>query len=684
MVATRRSLGRYYTIIIVLGLVAFNAILVLPLFWGGYTPYMGSIETAFLSDARFIAESLPHLGWNPLWYMGFPFHLFYNPGLPYVVAGVHSLLGISIASAYRLLIAAFYICVPATLFLFVYYITRRRYPAAVAGLIYSVAPSFCYLISGVRNDAAGFGYAPWQLVVLLRYGEGPHIMGLAFVPIAALGLMHAMRKPSLRSILLAALAISAVALTNFIALFSTAIILVILILSEILVGKGWQKLKAALASAFLAYGLCAFWFNLSFVGGMAAAGGEDGLVSSLANNWSMVFVGFFVAATIAVVLFGGKIERQRILVVGGWLLAFSIIVFGWYEMGVALAPQPNRYMPEMNMAAAMGLGMIADWGRMRMWHMKANWAKLLSRSTSLAILVLFLVCSLPFLQVSYTVTRPNQDVTATSEYQVAQWLAAHVKDERVYATGSHAFWLNVFTNVWQIRGGADGAGINRWWPHVTYQMNTGKNGTIAILWSQALRIKYIVVSSPGSADVYQDYTYPAKFDGLLPKVYNDRGISIYEVPLKQPGLAQVVDLQTYNRLSPIRDAVDSDHLGAYVENVEQSSPVNDYRLVNNDRLEFETDLHGQQSAVLVRMTYHPGWQAYCNGERVPIREDLVGFILIEPQRQGHCRFVIQHEPLWDEWAGYALTAITVVALVVVAFRSSRRRSPPTQTIRETD
>lgn len=667
--------ARYNTTVIVLGLVALNAALVFPLFWGGYTRDMGSIESSWLTDARFIAENFPHVSWDPLWYMGIPYRLTYPPALPYMMAGLHFLSGLSIATAYRDLTAVFYVWIPVSLFFFVYYVTRRRYPATIAALVYSIAPSFSYVIPDVRNDAASFGYAPWHLIVLLRYGEGPHISSLALSPLAALGLMHAMRRPSLRNIVLASLAMSAVALINVIGLFALAVILLVVIVSEMIVGNGGRKLKTALSCVLLTYGLCAFWYNLSFLRTWLTYGGGESPLGNLAGNLPALLVIAIVALAIPMIFFRGKAERQAALVVGGWLLAFSIITFAWYGMRIMLGPQGNRYMPEMNFGAAMAIGMVIAWAGRKLWQHKVKWAGLGRVAIALVVLVIIVLGSMPFLQVAHTVTRPTPDITSTSEFQVAHWLADHANGQLVYATGSHSFWLNVFTNVPQIRGGADQGATNPWWAQVSYQINKGENGTIAVLWARALSVRYIVVSSPGSADVFQDYSYPSKFEGLLPRVYNASGMSIYEVPLKQPGLVQVIDLTAYNRLLPIRDVMDTDHLSRYVEHVEQSSPVSNYHFVSNDQLEFETDLVGSDQGVLVRMTYDPGWQVYCNDQQVQTRQDLAGFILVEPQSQGHCHFLVKRVPTWDEWLGYGLTALTLVALAVMSIVRYRSSSP---------
>lgn len=664
MLASNRKaiIDTAWTVIIAAGIFAINIAIVWPLFSGGYTTYMASIESAFLTDARFIAENFPYASWNPLWYMGFPFHLFYTPVLPYMVAVLHLIGDISIASAYRILIGIFYAAMPAALFLFVHYLTGRRYPAVIAALVFSLAPSFSYVVAGVRNDASSFGQGPWHLVALLKYGEGPRVSALAFTPLAALALMHAMRHPSFRHILLAALAISAVAMINWIALFGLTLILFVIAVSEMLVGRGWAKLTVAVGSIILTYGLSAFWFNLSFIQASLAFGGGGGMMNALFGNLpALIIVGLIVAPIL--MYLNGKQRLQPVALIGGWLVVFSVIVFGWEFARIGLVPQPNRYMPELNMAAAMAAGLIVDWGITRLREKKVRWRRLLGATMVPGIPVLTLLVSIPFLGMAHVVTRANPDITATSEYQVAQWLAAHVKDnERVYATGSHAFWLNVFTDVPQIRGGTDQGATNLWWNHVSYQINNGERGDIAVMWARALGVKYIVVSYPGSADAYRDYVYPRKFEGLLTKVYDNRGMAIFEVPLKQPGLALVTDPSAYERLT-ILNAVDEENLGRYLAQVEVASPIRDHRLVDNGRLQIKTRLDSPQQGVIVRVTYDSGWRAYSNGKSVAIKRDPAGFMLLYPETQGDAIIELQHGATPDIWLGYFVTAITLLFIV---------------------
>lgn len=635
-----------------------NILIIRPLFSGGYTPYMGSIESAFLTDARFISNNFPFASWDPQWYMGFPFHLFYTPGLPYMVAGLHLAFGVPLETGYRILTAIFYSLVPVSLFFFVYYLRKRRLPGVIAAVFYTLAPSFSYILPSVRGDAKSFGGAPWQLVVMLKYGEGPHIAALAFTPLAALAMMHAMRKPSFLRILMAALAIFAVAMINWIGLFALTLILFIVVVFEMLTGEGWQKLKVALAAIALSFCLSAFWFNISFIKSSLAFGGGGNLPTTLLGNVPALIVAVMVGGFV-IIFANGKPKLQAAFIVGAWLGIFSFVVLGWEIARLGLVPQPNRYMPELNMAAVMALAIIIDWVLVRLVPNKV--LRIASPAAAAAFVEVAVLLSMPFLQTAHTVTRPNPDVTATSEYQVARWLAEHPKNGYTYATGSHGFWLNVFSNAPQIRGGTDQGATNEWWNHVSYQINTGESGEISALWVKALDIDYVVVSYPGSADAYQDYIYPRKFEGLFNKVYENRSTAVFEPP-QDLGLATTVDGEAFKNLPRIKNAIDSESLLAYLAQVEKGKPAT-VQWINNVRLDVKARVDNAQQGVLVRVTYDPGWHASSKGKSISIKEDPAGFMVLYPEAEGDFVIELTHGLTADIWLGYFITAITVLLLV---------------------
>ena len=211
-----------------------NILLIYPLLTGEYTRHMGSIESAFISDARFIDRN-GFANWNPLWYCGFPFHLSYTPLIPYLTVVTHWLIpAISIPQSYRLITALAYAFGPVTLFLFVKYLTRRESTAFATAIVYSVAlmPIYSAIPFGAEL-VANLRYVPYNLIALTLFGEGPHILGLTAIPLAALALLRSLRRPSFKQHILTSLAIATVALANLIALYAFTLISAMILLSEV-------------------------------------------------------------------------------------------------------------------------------------------------------------------------------------------------------------------------------------------------------------------------------------------------------------------------------------------------------------------------------------------------------------------------------------------------------------------
>jgi hypothetical protein len=390
------------------------------------------------------------------------------------------------------------------------------------------------------------------------------------------------------------------------------------------------------------------------------------LARTISNHWLVFIVVILVAGVITIRLFLNRPHRQIMFIALGWLLAFSVIVWGWYLRGIVLAPEPNRYMPEMDMAAAFIMGLLATWVYDEL--QKVRKAKWLSYGFCLILLTGIGISSLTFLRVAHLVTQPANDITKTSEYQVAKWLEENVNnDESVYLSGSHAFWLDVFSNVPQLRGGDDQASTNPWWRQVNYQILNGKLGQTSVLLAKAVGIKYIVVSYPGSTEFYPDFVFPRKFEGLLQKVYDQQKMAIFQVPLKNAGLIQRINLKDYTNLPSIKDAADEQGLIQYVGLLESSPDISAYKFINSGRLEFQTELDNTDEAILLRMTYHSGWQAFCNGHPVPIRQGQLGFMIIEPALMGHCSIILQHRLVLDQWIGIGLTGSTIVAICIAFF-----------------
>src|SRR5271165_1666795 len=84
------------------------AMFLAPYYKRKYTDQWPSIESTFISDARFLAAHLPHPRWQPLWYTGTRFDYIYPPMLRYGAAALARYVHVLPAHAYHLYCAILY------------------------------------------------------------------------------------------------------------------------------------------------------------------------------------------------------------------------------------------------------------------------------------------------------------------------------------------------------------------------------------------------------------------------------------------------------------------------------------------------------------------------------------------------------------------------------------------------
>lgn len=635
-----------------------NFIIIYPLFTGEYTLHTASIESAFLDYARFIIKNYPNLNWNPLQYCGYPFHLFNTPLLSYTIAFLHVIFPpISIAQGYRIIVALMYAFGPVTLYFFTKYLTQRWQIAFLTAAMYSLIPSFLNGLA-ILNDT--------RLIILTIFGEGPHVIGLTVIPIAALTFLHALRKPCFRNYIIASMTSAAVALINLIAIYSLAFILTVVLLSELILGDRWRKLKTAAYCVLIGYGFVAFQYDTSFISASLGVSGQIAKISIFVPLLMMMLFLPLIGGLMS--YFSGKPKLQSWFICLLWMSVLLTFVLIWHLFKVALIPQLGRLLPELNMGIAIFLGLMLTsvYDRIKHTDLRLFRGKsLLRMAYILTLLVIIMVSSFPFIRSSWNLTRPNPNMIEIPEYRIAEWLGNHVQEgERVYATGTVSFWLNVFSDVPQLRGVTDQGATNRWWNHVTYQVNTGSNGSLAVLWFKALNVRYVVVNYPNSSTPYPDYVYPYKFEKLLPLRQFFHGFGIFEIPLKHKELVQAVDIEKAQELRPIENVLDSANLLDYVNLVENSS-INgqlDCKVISVDEVTMNVRSFQKTTGVLVKMTYDERWKAYVDGKQVPITAIGPEFMLIQPSIQGDGPIRLVCRKATSEIVGLILSSLTVVCI----------------------
>lgn len=650
----------------------FNIFLIKAWLFGDGPANLSSIEVSYVSMANFLVRDFPQLSWAPFWYFGFPFYLFYTPVLPVLVAVLKVFSGVSFWQAYRVISGAGFVLGPVSLFFLVFYLTKDRLAALTSGFIYSIMPTiFNFILSSgeVRRDSFTSEFVdPRRLVNLARWGEGPHTFSLVFLPLAVLFYFKALKDRKASSILLAAGFTAATALTNAIGLYALAAFLILIFLVEIFfkAKKRTETLLVSFLVGLFAYGISAFWYNFAFIGTFFGEG--EGIlkvwVSLFPWGWVFLVIGVFGVLS----LLKKFVKDAACASVLLWTLALFAIVGTYYfsappeffKERIELAPQALRYMTEidMGMAALVGLAIGAIAKRLSKKNKVLGGVfSLLSGGVIIGACVFYGALYGPAIQGSLGA---NVDLSKTHEKKLASFLAENIdstKGERVYITGNPAFFLNFFTDVWQLRGGLYQAMAHPWPSHIYYQLGAGKDPEIAKAWLKVANTKYAVIV-PGpeveQKDKFKIFSLAAVIDGSM----------IYKVTLTNTSPVKIVNLGAMQVLFTPAKGDDKGPILAYLGWLEKIKEQEaSFEKVNNNLYKIKAQV-GQGEGILVQMTADKGWKAISPQGKIGIAKDPLGFLVLVPAAPGEYEITLSHHRTGVVWLGYLMTVLTLGAAVL--------------------
>ena len=570
-------------------------------------------------------------------------------------------LGGDIPQAYRIVAATGYALGLPALYLATRELTGSRRAALLAAGAFLLLPSLTYVFPPIRTDGAGLSGTvvppPWRLVALVEYGEGPHVLSLSFALLGVAATLRYLRAPSTFRLAVAVLALVAVALTNLIGALGVAIFIFGIAIANgpaATFAAKWRGLwKLGVLTILFSLG----WYSLGFMRAFSQPGGGD------TASFYLALPLIALVAVIAVAALPLKRLPAGADVVALWMFLFAAILVPKQLFGIGIAPQPIRYSLELDAAFAMAVGIVLAWAIERVTGRAPIRAAAL-----VAAALAFVAIGLPAWLGVQARLAPDTAWQTWSERRVALWLADHLHaGERAFLSGDHAFWLNVFADVPQVRGGQDFSAIDPWPAHAAYQISSGPDAAISKLWLQALAVRYLVVTTPASSEIYRDFTNPAKFDGLFPLVFDERGVRIYEVPLAGDPRAVVVSGAA--ELRAPTNGIDRPPLESYVGAVTRSTAPGG---VTADLGRWRVETASQGGTLVVRQSYDSGWRATVDGTGVPITPDALGMVSV-PVTAGSHVVELDHRVHLDFLAGIGVATLTGLVLVGRALRPRRAR-----------
>ena len=633
------------------------SILLAPYYTHKYTDQWPSIESTFISDARFLAAHWPHPRWQPLWYTGTRFDYIYPPALRYGTALLSKVFGWWTVKAYHFYTIFFYCVGIAGVYLLVRAGGRSRAAAYLCALATGLMSPSLLLFKNMREDAGNW-HVPVRFSVLIRYGEGPHITALCLLPIALAFAWRALETRRPRSLVLAAIFCAAVVSNNFYGATSLAIFFPLLVWSFFVTRGARGTLVPALVIPIAAYGLTASWLSPSY---LRVTLHNMQYVSEKGSAWS----GMVAAATVVVFAFASyrlahsRKDRTWGVFIIGSLVFFGLNVIGNQYWNFRVIGEPGRLIPELDMVIILAAALLCEWA----WLRPGPWLKI---AVAVVVIVAF-AGTRHYIKNARHIIQPWPNYRSRVEYRVTDWLWKNMPDARVLPSGTVRFWFDTWHDLNEMGGGSEQGLLNPIIPNANAEIEIGTNPEVAFLWLKAMGVDAMYIAGPASEEPYKDGLHHDRFL-TLPVLFDDgQGNTLYSSQRRYPARARVVDTAKLAATIAPRMNDDLGSLRPYVDVVESGpdSPVTVER-PSTDVMLLQAKIAPGQS-LLVQETWDPAWQAWSDGKRLPVRKDVMNFMVVDPP-PGDRTIRLEFPMPLENRVGWGLTALTAMALAALAIR----------------
>lgn len=647
-----------------------TAVLIRPLFQMRYMDNWASIESTFISDARYLSDNWPSPKWQPLWYTGTRFDYIYPPALRYGTAALaHYYPKMTPAKAYHIYTAFFYCIGIAGVYFFVYAGSRSRRAGWLAALMAALwSPTYWIPTQAVREMIVdNWMLAPQRFNALVRYGEGPHITALGLMPLALAASWFALRRFEPVAVICASVFSCLVVSNNFYGASAMALMFPLMVWSIWVTHEDHRIFARAAMIGLVAYGLTAFWLTKAY---LTLTLNNMQYVSNRGNMWSLWI---FLAQVIAYVVLTerwarGRPERAWPVFVLGLASTFVLQVIGNMTIDFRVIGEPTRWVPELDLALIVLLMLFCEWA----WRQRR---RSVQAAGVLALAVALVPCAL-YLRYAYKFIPPGTGHEHRLEYRITSWIHEHMPNQRTYVTGTLRFWFDAWFDLPHVGGGSEQGLLNGTIMPAQWEVNLGDDLAISNRWLDVTGADAIIVHGPKSTEPYKDIVKPEKFAKWEVLFDDGQDNRVYRVPRRYPGLARVVETAAARVVPPMTFQHEMETVTPYAKMLNEGPAiqVTTQRQGSDAFVVKGLSARGAGQSLVVLEAHDGPWKAYAGDREVPVTRDVLGYMRVDemPPGTAEVRFVFT-TPRQNQ-AGRGLTALTALALVGYAIRY-RRREP---------
>lgn len=453
----------------------------------------------------------------PYWYLGTtPFRYLTGPILPSLLVGLHQVFpSLSLFSIFFLVFSICWLVGGMG----VYFLVRELTPGVSRRRLTTpgVAAAVFYLFGPI-------------LPFLFRFADGLYLIAFSFLPLTLLAYMKFLHLEQRRwAILFIFMLVLEILLNSLI--IPTLVLGMVAILLAV---ASWGEIERLVKRTFLYFIfsllISTLWYTpgywLTLLGTPSLVGkGLVGVIGELAKLLPIV-----VALTAAV--FSAKIRKGRQPLgnfIFYWLTIFGFLTFWRFLSDPDFWLDWTAYGTELQLGMAIVFALIMQNLKSKTFNfLLALRSKVLLRK----ILLTFEFLLFTFIFNKYVLGTFQKNITSTVEYKMGKELEELVKPgQRVFLSGTTAFWLNAFFDIPQVRGGVDQAATDREWREAVWEIREGSSPEKSLLWLRKMAVDYLVVHTDGSEEFYHDFRDPDKFEGQkeLEKIYESNGDRIYQL-----------------------------------------------------------------------------------------------------------------------------------------------------------